>query len=269
MSNAKDHVGRVNVMKEEFGWEIPVELVPVPSKGLIYDAESSLYKKESVKIKAMTAREEDILSSSALIKEGTVLDHLIDSCVLDDIDAKDMILGDRNALMLAIRITGYGPEYPVRAFCSSCNHENKFSIDLSQIPIRRLTIDPVEEGKNLFEYNLPVTKKKVLFKFATLRDDRERSFKEQSLKNHIKMMVESKITGNLEVAIQQVDHVTDKNKIKHFIMNMPAFDSRSLRKFIQENEPGMEMSCSFGCSNCGKQNTSAIPITSDFFWPST
>ena len=269
MANASDHVSKVNVMKEEFGWDIPVEMVPIPSKGVIYSPESSLYKKESVKIKAMTAREEDILSSAALIKEGTVLDHLVSSCLIDNIDAKQMITGDRNALMIAIRITGYGPDYPINAYCSNCSHKNSVNVDLTSIPIKRLEIEPVEEGKNLFKYVLPVTKKEVYFKFPTLADERDKSIKDANLKKHIQSMVESNVTGNLELAIQQVSGVTDKNKIKHFIMNMPAFDSRSLRKFIRKSEPGMDMRCDFTCENCGTENNSEIPITSDFFWPGT
>ena len=234
MANAANHVGKVNVMKEDFGWDIPVESVPIPSKGVIYDPESSLYKKESVKIKAMTAREEDILSSAALIKEGTVLDHLVKSCLMENIDASQLITGDRNALMIAIRITGYGPEYPVTGYCNKCRHQNSINVDLTSIPIKRLKIEPAEPGRNLFKYILPVTKKTVYFKFPTLADERDKTIKDKNLKQHIQSLIESNVTGNLELSIQQIDDVTDKNKIKHFIMNMPAFDSRSLRKFMKK-----------------------------------
>ena len=269
MANANEYVSKINIMKEEFGWEVPVELVPIPSRGVIYSPESTLHKKEDVKIKAMTAKEEDILSSAALIKEGTVLDYLIDSCLMEDINPKDMITGDRNALMIAIRITGYGPEYPVKGYCSNCGHANSINVDLTSLPIKRLQIEPVEEGQNLFRFDLPVTKKKILFKFPTLQDDRERTIKEKNLSKYIQSLVESNVTGNLEVAIQSVDGITDKNKIKHFIMNMPAFDSRAIRKFMKESEPGMDMSCEYTCEKCGTHNKSSIPITSDFFWPST
>ena len=269
MANAKDYVDKVNIMKDDFGWEIPVELVPIPSRGVIYDPESSLYKKEAVKIKSMTAREEDILSSAALIKEGTVLDHLISSCLTENIDARDMLVGDRNALMIAIRITGYGPEYGIAASCDKCGHRNSFSVDLSSLPIKRLSLEPEEEGRNIFKFKLPVTKKNVYFKLPTLRDERERTAKEKTLNQHIKVLIESNVTGNLETVIQRIDNITDKNKIKHFIMNMPAYDSRALRKFIKDCEPGMDMSCSFTCENCGAANDSNIPITTEFFWPST
>ena len=92
MANANEYVSKINIMKEEFGWEVPVELVPIPSRGVIYSPESTLHKKEDVKIKAMTAKEEDILSSAALIKEGTVLDYLIDSCLMEDINPIEELL---------------------------------------------------------------------------------------------------------------------------------------------------------------------------------
>ena len=269
MADAKGYVDKVNVMKQDFGWEVPVELVPIPSGGIIYGPESTLHKKQNVKIKSMTAREEDILSSAALIKEGTVLDHLVEACVLDNINHKELIVGDRNAIMVAIRITGYGPEYPVRGYCDKCNHLNSFSVDLSALPIKRLKYEPVEPGRNIFKYQLPVTKKTVYFKLPTLIDERDRAIKDKRLRQYINSQIEPNVTSNLELCVLQVDDVKDKAKLKHFIANMPAFDSRSLRKHIRECEPGMDMTAGFTCENCGHENTSSIPITSEFFWPST
>ena len=129
MAKTRDHVENRDVMKDDFGWEVPTELVPLPTRGLIYDPESNLYNREALKIKAMTAREEDILSSQALLKEGTVIDHLIKSCITDQgIDPADMMMGDRNALMVAILITGYGPEYNVEANCQKCAERNKVKL---------------------------------------------------------------------------------------------------------------------------------------------
>ncbi len=270
MARAKDHVENRNIMKEDFGWEVPVELVPLPSRGIIYDPESSLYKKEALKIKAMTAKEEDILASRALIKEGTVLDHLIASCLAEpNIDPSELTMGDRNALMIAIRITGYGPEYPVESTCRKCDTMNRVDVNLSDLTIKRLGINPVEEGKNLFEFKLPVTKKKVRFKYGTVDDQRDFDEKEKVMKKHLSALVDSTVTGALELTIESVDKVTDKNKIRHFIQYMPAYDSRALRKFMRENEPGIDMGWSYKCKNCSHENEIMIPVTTEFFWPST
>jgi hypothetical protein len=257
-------------MKEEFGWEIPVELVPIPSNGIIYSPDSVLYKKESVKIKAMTAREEDILSSAALIKEGTAIDHLIRSCVTDqNIDPFNLVLGDKNALMVSIRITGYGTDYHIKPNCENCGKMNDIHFDLSGLSINRLKIKPVEEGKNEFEYTLPVTKKKIKFKFLTSADERERDKKQQFYKNKLGANIENNITSYLEYSIISIEGITDRNKINHFVKNMPAYDSKSLRSFIRENEPGIDMSHEFMCQHCQHVNKASLAITPEFFWPRT
>jgi hypothetical protein len=261
---------RQNVMKDEFGWEVPVEAIPLPSRGSIYDPDSLLHNTETLKIKSMTAHEEDILASPAFHKEGTVMSHLISSCLVDkQIDPDDMILGDRISLMVGIRVTGYGPIYNASAPCSNCGTVNKFEADLSTLGINRLKIKPVQEGRNEFEFVLPVTKKKVTFKYLTGRDERNRA---QTAKNRARVLgskIENNVTSYLENVILSVDGVTDPLKIKHFIKNMPAFDSRKIRNFILSNEPGIDMTHKMTCQNCGTQNDVSLPITTEFFWPST
>ena len=145
-----DKMQKHNVMKEDFGWEIPMELVPIPSQGLIYHPDSSLYNKKTIKIKAMTAKEEDYLASPALIKEGTALDHVINSCVIDDINIDDLLVGDKNAILTSIRITGYGSDYDVKVRCNSCSAFNEVRINLSDLKIKRLEIEPHQKNTNLF-----------------------------------------------------------------------------------------------------------------------
>ena len=170
------HVMKQNVMKEEFGWTVPVESVPLPSRGKLYNPDTALYNRETIPIKAMTAHEEDILSSQAFIKEGVVIQQLIRSCVTDKtFNVEDLTIGDRNALMIAIRITGYGSQYDAVTTCQNCSHSNKNSFNLSDLPIKRLSLNPVQEGKNAFEFILPVTKKKVIFKFLSAKDEKDRS----------------------------------------------------------------------------------------------
>ena len=115
-----------NVMKDDFGFEVPVESVPLPSKGTVYDADNPLHGKETLEIKAMTAKDEDILTSRALIKKGTVITHLLKSCLIDKtINPEHMLSGDRNAIMTALRVTGYGPEYTVEVDCPACGERSK------------------------------------------------------------------------------------------------------------------------------------------------
>lgn len=268
MGDLPESALKQNVMKEAFGWEVPIETIPLPTRGAIYDPDTTLFNIESLQIKSMTAREEDILASPAFHKEGTALSHLIRSCLVDkSIDPDDLITGDRVALMVGIRITGYGTGYNATTSCKSCSHSNNFSVDLSSLPIKRLAIKPAQSGKNEFEFDLPVTKKKVVFKYITAKEDRERS---AIIKNQSRLLgtkIENNVTSFIENSIVSVDGITDRLKIKHFVMNMPAFDSRKLRQFISDNEPGMDLTCSFECSNCGTHNETALPITAEFFWP--
>ena len=120
-----------NVMVDDFGIEIAAESVPLPSKGLIYPEDNPLFGMENIEIKPMTAREEDILTSRAYIKDGTVITKLIHSCLVDKtINPDDMVAGDRNALMVALRITGYGSDYDVEVTCPNCKKNNKSTFDL-------------------------------------------------------------------------------------------------------------------------------------------
>jgi len=257
-----------NVMKDEFGWEVPVESVPLPSRGVIYSPDSLLYNTEVLQIKAMTAKEEDILTSQAYIKENLVVEKLIQSCLIEkSIDVNELITGDKNALMVSIRITGYGSDYKVAHSCTNCGENNQINVNLSQLEIKRLTEDPVELGRNIFEFVLPVTNKKVNFKFLNGHDQKEIALIEKRLKK-AGIHYDNPVTGYLENAIISIDGVTDKNKIKHFVMNMPALDSRKLRQHIKRSEPGIDMTWNYNCSQCGHDNNINLPITPEFFWPS-
>jgi hypothetical protein len=257
-----------NVLKDDFGFEVPVESVPLPSQGLIYPAGSSLYKSETVDIKSMTAKEEDILTSRALIKKGTVISHLLKSCIVDrNVDVESMISGDRNAVMIALRITGYGAGYNVEVSCPECGENNKQEFNLADLPIKRLEIQPVVDGANLFEFSLPVSKKKVLFRFLTGADETEISQETDRRKKKLGIETDSNVTLRLQTSIIEVDGIKDKNKISQFVRNMPAADSRALRKFMDENEPGVEMKSFMVCSSCGETSEVRLPLGASFFWP--
>ena len=258
-----------NVLEDDFGWQVPVEAVPLPSEGKIYPAESGMYGKKTVNIKAMTAKEEDILTSRALIANGTVILELIRSCIMDaDIDVNDLLSGDRNALMIAIRITGYGPEYPVTATCPGCRKSDRPIFNLADLPIKRLKIDPVTPGENCFEYKLPVTKKTVHFKFLTGRDnDMIEAEADKMSKLFPDDHIGSSVTRRLKFCVVSIDGITDRNKIAKFIESMPAMDSSKLRAFMGQNEPGIEMVGKLNCTSCGRVSEVSLPLGASFFWP--
>lgn len=256
-----------DVMKE-FGWEVPVDVAPLPSQGRVYPASSSLHGKDVVSIKAMTAKEEDILLSRAYSKQGTTVIELIKSCLIDkSIDPGDLLLGDRHAILVAIRITGYGADYCVDATCPSCSSTSERVFDLSTLPLRNLEIDPVKPGINEFAFTLPVTKKNVTFKFLTGKDDLEITQTNERRKKLLGEQVDNAVTSRLAYQIVSIDGVTDRNKISTFVNNMPARDSRALRMHIDKNEPTLEMTTTMTCDACGASSEVALPIGMNFFWP--
>ena len=256
-------------MKDDFGFEIPVESVPLPSRGVIYSEAGSLFGKDTIDIKPMTAKEEDILTSRAYIKSGTVLTKLLSSCILDkSINPDTLISGDRNALLVSLRITGYGSDYDVEVECPECSAKSKQSFDLSSLEIKRLEVEPVSIGQNLFEVKLPVTKKNVMVKFLTGVDEREMMItSERRKKSGLK--VESMITDRLSRSIVSVDGITDRNKLSFFVKNLPARDSLALRRFLDKNEPGIIMKSWMNCPHCHEQSEVGLPMGASFFWPDT
>jgi len=258
-----------DVMKDDFGFEIPVEAIPLPSKGITYSSDSPLHNCETVEVRAMTAREEDILTSRALIKKGTVISELIKSCLVDKrVDVSQLLSGDRNALMVALRVTGYGADYNVEVDCPACGTKSKQTFNLSELELKSLDLDPVEPGSNLFETTLPVTKKKVRFKFLTGADEEE-ILTIQERKKKVGGMGDNVVTTRLQFSIVAIEGKTDKNLINAFIRNMPARDSLHLRNHIDKHEPGIDMTSHMDCPSCSETSEVRIPLGVTFFWPNS
>lgn len=264
-----NQIHRSSPVQDVFGWTVPVEDVPLPSGGLIYSPSSPLHGKKTLQIKAMTAQEEDILLSRALIKEGTVMQHLIRSCLIDkSIDPGDFLSGDRNALLVAIRITGYGSDYRATVTCPSCGKSSTDTFDLAGLEIKRLGAQPVRPGFNEFSFVLPVTKKSVVFKLVSSSDeDESKKINEKMRSLFPESKVDPVVTRQLENQIISIDGKSDRVAINAFIKSMPAADSRSLRNYMLEIEPGLKMQVDFACKICGAESRVALPLGAEFFWP--
>ena len=263
----REHVPVRNVIKDDFGFEIPVETVPLPSGGKCYDPDHPLHGHDTVEIRAMTAREEDILTSKALIKKGTVITHLIKSCLIDKrIDPNTLLAGDRNALMVALRVTGYGADYNVEIDCPACGERSKHSFNLGELPIKRLTCEPVAAGTNVFESTLPVIKAKVRWKLLTGEDEQEIMTMSERRKKQ-GQRTENLITERLKFSIVSANGISDKTKIDMLVKSLPARDSLFLRKLIDKEEPGIEMKAWMDCPSCFEHSEVRLPLGAAFFWP--
>ena len=263
---------RKDILRDEFGLEIPVENVPLPSNGIIYPPDSPLHMQETIQIRAMTAREEDILTSKALIKKGTVITELIKSCLVDKrIDPQDLVLGDRNALMVALRITGYGSDYAIEVGCPSCGEKSRQDFNLSELPIQRLTQDPIAQGSNIFEAKMPKNKDTdpdlvIRYRHMTGHDESNIS-QMQERKKKQGFQTDNIITTRYQHQIVAVNDIQDKSKIQMFIQKMPSRYSLALRKAMDANEPGIQMKQHIHCPHCSEESEVSMPLGANFFWP--
>ncbi len=251
--------------------EIPFESVPLPSKGIIYSEDSGISGKETIDIKAMGPVEEDILTSPAYIKKGTVIAELLKSCIVDKgIDPENMIAGDRNAIMTAIRAVGYGADYgPIQVDCSACQYrDDKHVFMLNQLKIKPLTIAPVRPHTNLFEFKLPISGFTVLYKYLTGKEEEELNKLKEARKRKLGQVHDNNVTDQLFASIVEVEGISDKAEISQFIhRSMRAKDSKSLRKHMDDHEPGIIMRQDHECPACNIVEEVSIPIGVTFFWP--
>ena len=254
----------------DLGFQVPVDIVPLPSQGKCYPVDSPLHGVDKVEIRAMTAKEEDILMSRALIKKGTVITQLLRSCLIDKrINPEELLSGDRNAIMIALRITGYGSEYPIEVTCPACSNKEKYSFELTELPIKFLEEEPESLGQNIFSVTLPMSKVTVRFKLLTGRDEEELTVAADMKKKKIGGDIDNLVTSRLQRSIISVNGRTDSGAILSFIRNMPARDSAVLRKHMTKLEPGIEMKSDFTCNACGETSEVDVPIGATFFWPDT
>lgn len=258
---------REDYVKKDLNYDIPVESVSLPSLGLIYPPEHPLAGVQEVDIRAMTAKEEDILMNQTYIRKGVMVNELIRSCLLDKrIDPSTLLSGDQTALMYKVRSLGYGNIYEPKHKCPQCETQTKLEIDLDAITIKTLDIAPITQGVNEFEFVLPVTKKRVRFKFLNSQetkaivDDVESKRKKGIVNSNL-------ITARLMANIISVDGETNRTKISQFAQFMPAKDSLALRRYVDDHEPNVESKVPFKCTNCGHEQDIVMPLTADFFWP--
>jgi hypothetical protein len=244
-------------------FQVPTDYVELPSKGMFY-----ANRKSSVQIKYLTAEEENILTSADLIKSGKVLDVLLKKAIIDkDIDPEELLSSDRNAVLIALRITGYGDEYEAKTTCPSCSHANKHTILLSSLQNRDVADTPDSEG--LFSVQLPKCKANIKFRLLKGSDEtrlqKVAELNKKSVGNNMKY--QTVLTERYLLQIMEVQGNRDKTFIKKFISAMPIADSLFFREYLKEVEPGLDMTHDFDCESCGHSYQQEVPMTAKLFWP--
>jgi hypothetical protein len=248
-------------------YQVPAELVALPSRGLVYPIGSPLSNEETVEIKSMTAKEEDILTSRALIKNGTVISQLLKSCILNRlIDPDEMLTGDKNAVLIGIRVTGYGSEYSAKITCPHCSKEYENTFSLNKLKVKSLGAKPLQPNTNLFDFILPSSGGRVVFKLLNGRDESE-LVKIVDSKKKLGGQIEGGVTNRLFQAIVEINGESDKQKLSHIIQNMRAMDARALRKYMDEIEPAVDLKQEIVCPSCDEQSEVIMPLGMSFLWP--
>jgi hypothetical protein len=249
----------------------PTEVVPLPSRGLLYP-EGHPLADGFIEMKYMTAKEEDILTSQNLIKQGVVLDKLFESLIVTPVNYGDIYSGDKNAIMVAARLLGYGNDYIVELDDPfSPGTKQKVTIDLSQIEHKEVDYSLFENRKNEFDFQLPNSKRVVTFRLMThyLEKEIQAELKANN-KTIIKTGIDKELTTRLKHIIIGVDGETGRSAINNFVDNeLFAVDSRALRTYMKEISPDLDMTFTFISDATGEVKELDIPMDVSFFWPNT
>jgi hypothetical protein len=251
----------------------PTEFVELPSRGQFYSADHPLHNQETVELRYMTAKDEDILTSQALLKNGLAIDRLVSNLIVDkNINPDDLLIGDKNALLLAARVSGYGADYKVQVSCPSCGTAQAHTFDLTEFENNE-GIQPDENSESgvaatdngTFTAVLPRTGYTAEFRLFTAQD--EKNAMQTTAKKAKHKLADSASTDLLKVLLVSVNGVTDKTEVSNFIDNMPAQDARHIRACVQVVTPNVDMKQSCECSSCGAVADVEVPFTAEFFWP--
>ena len=249
------------------GFSVPRDFVMLPSKGRVYSADNALHNLEELEVRHLTAADEDIMTSRALLRSGKAIDTMLANVILNkSIKVEDFISGDKNAILTFLRITGYGPEYPVEIECPNCDEEINYDFDLSTLKMKFLDDDPVAEGQNRFAFVLP-SGVNIEFKLLNSAEDSKISAEQEKYKKATNSPLERVVTTRLKHQIISVDGTSDQSLINRFVDSMNVRDSRAFRKYLEELEPDVIMKQDFVCPMCSHTEEVDIPITVGFFWP--
>lgn len=237
-------------------FKIPTETIELPSKGLLYEEGSELAS-GMVEMSYMTAKHEDILTNQSYIKNGTVLDKLMKSLIVSKINYDDLLIGDKNAIMIAARVLGYGKDYTFDLYGES------HTVDLSTIESKPLHPTVEARKKNDFEFVLPESGNRVTFRFLTHKDEQEINRELEGLKK-INKDNSPDLSTRMKHIITSVEGSSERKDIREFVDNyLLAKDSRALREYIKELQPDVDLTFFPSEDGVGVN----IPIGVNFFWP--
>jgi len=239
--------------------KFPTEEVELPSKGLLYP-EGHPLKSGKIEMKYMTAREEDILTNQNYIAKGIVLDKLLQSLIITDVKLKDLLIGDKNAILIASRILGYGKDYKIRY------NGREYDVDLSLLENKKIDEKFFSEGKNEFNWELPHSKTKITFRLLTDGLDKQIEEEIKGIKK-INKIASPEITTRMKYLITSVEGDTSGKKIREFVDNyLLARDAKALRDHVIKFQPDIELKTKI-TNEYDELEEIEVPISLNFFFP--
>lgn len=251
----------------------PTEFVELPSSGRFYAQGHPLHGQGVVEVRHMTAKEEDILTSQSLLKKGVALDRFLQSLMVDKrIRTEDLLVGDKNAVLVNARINGYGAEYDTGVSCPSCQATTRFQFDLEDSTVQTGTEHleeiegtSVDESLGLITIALPTTGWSFECRPMTGRDERALTKAVEARRK--RKLSEDMLSQQISLFTVSISGVTDRTQIQQAIQSLPARDSRHLRQTYAKLMPNLDLTQMFECGDCGHVGDMEVPFTTDFFWP--
>lgn len=245
-----------NQVTQEPKFKFPTEIVDLPSKGLLYSKDNPL-SSGTIEMKYMGAKEEDILTNTNYIQSGVVLDKLLESLIVTKTNLKDLIIGDKNAILIASRILGYGQDYEFET------NGRTYNVDLTTLRDKELPTDVDYSNGNEFHFTLPASKVEVTFKLLTQGDETQIDQELKGVKKLFPNGTSPEVTTRLKYMITSVNGDRERKNIREFVDNeILARDSRALRQEIKRISPDVDLNIK---GDDGEDI--AIPISLNFFWP--
>jgi hypothetical protein len=241
----------------------PTEIIELPSKGIPYPAEHPL-KSGTIEMKYMSAKEEDILTNQSFIKQGVVLDKLFKSLIVTPVSYEDLLVGDKNAIMVASRILGYGKLYETKITTPSGN-EQTINVDLTTLTDKTINFDLLKDGEMCYNFELPLSKRNIK---VTLITQAIQNKIEAEIKGLAKVKKDATATTTLKYIIKEIDGNDDVSYIRKFIdSELLAIESRAIRNFLKSITPDIELRVDAIDEETQEPFRTTVAIGLDFFWP--
>lgn len=245
--------------------KIPTETVTLPSKGLVYP-ETSLLSTGEIEMRYMSAKDEDILTNINFIRQGTAIDKLLKSLVVSPIDLDDLVVGDKNAILFAARILGYGKDYTFRFRNTLTGKDDEYTIDLTSLSEKEINESLFEKGKNEFKFTLPKSGNVITFKLLTGKDEKAIDSELKGLQK-INPNGAFENTTRLKHMITSINGKSDQASIREFVDEyLLAPDSRAFKQYYNEISPDIDTTVTIDKDGYVQEGV-VVQIDVNFFWP--